>query len=1156
MQPPGPVRYTLGSIQNAFAGVRAAFKTPKLLLPTIVMTLIWTALSYLKLLLPESVLVYIASLFTFAQGGMYGGFLGAVGGLVGKALFSYVLSVTLMPLLTGQKRTPKPRAPRSSRPGMFPYALFGLGCALVAYHFMTGNASLENAMIGITAFTACRKQHKSDSGFVVGLLLSFTKGRFTRADARPALSGLMAGFLAGVGLSLLQIGKLSAPVGLALAIIALLIGLFTRSKRLRAGVAAAVLLLAVSLPFARVARAYSPYDDIGKTSISGSVMHRDTRLDFEISGGIITEVKSTEDMGYNGVRTYVAQISPGETITISCTGEERPDSIRNVARAYIRCAGYWEDEADAYPGQSMPDASVSYTVQESDIGYTPFIQAAVFFSSDIESGPATYTPTVIVEYHVVGEPAQREEDVHVSGQWELRERTLRLYDYYGDRTFKLGRDYPGPMDYLAVTEDNAIRYETGDISLSVSFSTPPSVLLPEEPLIVENPQYDFQGYLCAVFYGKSLPPENVGKDASYLDHGQTMLEKYRPDGSLNSGSDGESGQYHAASIPPGGSEGEILVVTCMAGTQSEDIWINYIYDWVPTVYTPAPEEDEEHLDGFEDDFEDDWEEDWGDYDSGATDEELEEWLDRISSGNPFGDDGDEHTAPVETGIIDIIAILAALLGLGGAGGSLGGLGGGPGGGDLGPHIRKDGDGDLIATDPVTGEERLYKQNPDGTYTNPLTGATVTEGDLQSQLGSRAEHKGQIQQDLDAAQQAIEQQRADNQNLSAQYAGYNDAGLQIVIDKLNNDGSDYALTLAKKLQEAKDEGKATGNFDDTVMGQLQKNYSNYSQGHSIAGGEFPPGKSNWELAGETLGLVGAELTRPTSVLGMAGRGVLAAGTGGASEWAFNTAGAAMTMKDVIDAGGSTSDAVIAAGKEWGASIAAGEALRGVGKALKKQPKLSGKQLAAANKATSLANKAGMKAANAKTVAAKAAEKANAQAAKAGTLVNNTKAAQTTLSKNTAALNKGKAQLTSAKNKLNGVEKQRQQLMAKSKASPSPETQKQLTQLNAQKNKLQLEVEKQTRDVNFLSKETQAAKNQLSSLKKETNLALSDAEAAKKTADALNKTAQNTDAAYRSAKQQENAMRNPPPPPSPGEKMLTDGTVAAGSLPIQDEIKKRI
>ena len=85
--------------------------------------------------------------------------------------------------------------------------------------------------------------------------------------------------------------------------------------------------------------------------------------------------------------------------------------------------------------------------------------------------------------------------------------------------------------------------------------------------------------------------------------------------------------------------------------------------------------------------------------------------------------------------------------------------------DLGPHISRDSDGDLNVIDPATGEKRLYINNGDGTYTNPMTDATYTVPELKSLLESRAENADLIRQDAAVAEEAVTAQRKANQGLS-------------------------------------------------------------------------------------------------------------------------------------------------------------------------------------------------------------------------------------------------------------------------------------------------------------------------------------------------------------------------------------------------------
>ncbi|MCR5403170.1 MAG: hypothetical protein K6E91_05030 [Butyrivibrio sp.] len=85
--------------------------------------------------------------------------------------------------------------------------------------------------------------------------------------------------------------------------------------------------------------------------------------------------------------------------------------------------------------------------------------------------------------------------------------------------------------------------------------------------------------------------------------------------------------------------------------------------------------------------------------------------------------------------------------------------------DLGEYITRDADGDLYFRDPVTDDQILYKANGDGTYTNPLTGATYTTAELKRMGESRAENEELLRQDHETARRAVQEQREDNRYLS-------------------------------------------------------------------------------------------------------------------------------------------------------------------------------------------------------------------------------------------------------------------------------------------------------------------------------------------------------------------------------------------------------
>lgn len=157
-----------------------------------------------------------------------------------------------------------------------------------------------------------------------------------------------------------------------------------------------------------------------------------------------------------------------------------------------------------------------------------------------------------------------------------------------------------------------------------------------------------------------------------------------------------------------------------------------------------------------------------------------------AAGVIIGIEDGEHASPLETLGIDLAALLAALLlsnlgGTAGAEGAAAVTGAGstpeapaseppkpserPEKEDLGPYIRKDEDGDLHVKDPATGEERLYVDQGDGTFRNPLTGAEYTKEELKSSLESRSEHADQIAEDEAKKNAAINAHREQNKELS-------------------------------------------------------------------------------------------------------------------------------------------------------------------------------------------------------------------------------------------------------------------------------------------------------------------------------------------------------------------------------------------------------
>ncbi|HQK35148.1 MAG TPA: hypothetical protein PK074_10505 [Spirochaetales bacterium] len=135
-----------------------------------------------------------------------------------------------------------------------------------------------------------------------------------------------------------------------------------------------------------------------------------------------------------------------------------------------------------------------------------------------------------------------------------------------------------------------------------------------------------------------------------------------------------------------------------------------------------------------------------------------------SSDNPAG--------PVATITISTLAILLSIL-FGNTGGFIPtvpvGTGGAPApapaGSGLSRWLRFDGDGDIEATDPVNGQRRTFVKNGDGTYTDPVSGATYTPEELSEQMEHRADNAGTIRQDEAQFRQNVSEDSQRNQERS-------------------------------------------------------------------------------------------------------------------------------------------------------------------------------------------------------------------------------------------------------------------------------------------------------------------------------------------------------------------------------------------------------
>ena len=200
---PGPGKVIGAGLKSLFTSIGSSFKNPKRLIPVFVLAAVWLVLNILQACGINPVPTRILSFLTFANGGMSGGFFGAIGGIIGKGIFAGAL-VSLIGLFTrkgGEKRSFKDTVKGAfgvSLGTLWPY-ICGIGAAMLLYLFISGGATRISFMGGIAAsFLAARAA--LNTGFMRRLLGSFTKNKST---SHPNVSGLIRGLSVGFAASAL-----------------------------------------------------------------------------------------------------------------------------------------------------------------------------------------------------------------------------------------------------------------------------------------------------------------------------------------------------------------------------------------------------------------------------------------------------------------------------------------------------------------------------------------------------------------------------------------------------------------------------------------------------------------------------------------------------------------------------------------------------------------------------------------------------------------------------------------------------------------------------------------------------------------------------------------------------------------------------------------
>ena len=205
------------------------FKNPKKLIPTFVLAGIWILFSLLSAFGVKNPIIGFLSFITFAGGGMYGGLIGAIGGIFGKALFAAF--VTEVVYAVAEKKNPFSNSGKGFK-ALFDRSVFsglnaisslllfaGIGILICLFFNVTSDPA--NCAISLVCIIGTVTAIGSSNGLLFTVLFKllgiFTKGKApSLTDVDRALTGLTAGFTLGLPVTFARLPWLTAVIGAVL----------------------------------------------------------------------------------------------------------------------------------------------------------------------------------------------------------------------------------------------------------------------------------------------------------------------------------------------------------------------------------------------------------------------------------------------------------------------------------------------------------------------------------------------------------------------------------------------------------------------------------------------------------------------------------------------------------------------------------------------------------------------------------------------------------------------------------------------------------------------------------------------------------------------------------------------------------------------------
>lgn len=772
-----------------------AFKHPKQLLPTIILTVVWIILGLLQIKLKENLPMKLLNFITYAQGGLYGGVVSAIGGILGKVVVAGFVNALIAPLFMGKKpfnglgngfKELGKSLSLQSRKALASF-LKGLGAALILYGLSNTTGSFENSMAGIMAAVSLALAMGKKNGFLWNFACSYaqsvTKGKTPDyTSILRALTGMTLGFALGVGMHAAGIG-LVGIVG----VVALLLGWILGWGSKKEAVTAMVLIALTLMPAPETQAAKK------KKNFKGAWVLVELK-DQE------TEEEKTYALS-DGV-SYTVPVQYGRSVV---RGRFEMSSKENRSFLDLHCNNVGYEEAFYYPGQSYSSGasieaddnntvSMSATLENYVIGAenSAFKQPkkgadgnyTFVFPTEQEIGTRNWS--YVIKWTLDGTEAfyQREyvfewTEIEI-GNWVLKDQKINKpetiewqddkdwlhvksynisydagqYSFDEETQSKSGYQMPGQQPVYSWSTGNKKFWGTIP-TMEGPYKAGEEYLFPNDDL-VNSSGSESTGNMWDVYMNQKIFCLRMNGEALFNDR-------------LTWRDMGKNG-YKVRFPTHERVGGDVLEVQCVLALAGGEINHTYIFTWDGA---ELDEDEKAALAGGGGDIEEDEES------GGSSVEEIIDWIQDLL-------DNGEHTEEEETVLIDLIAGLLAGGAAAGAGATGGGMGGGPFGGDspdggkseeekewerkkeeydrwerglLNRYTKKNPDGTVTVIDPATGETSTLYPTDNGGLVNE-NGSPITDNDLANWLDDHERNSDYHRQNAATAERNLEKMRKD------------------------------------------------------------------------------------------------------------------------------------------------------------------------------------------------------------------------------------------------------------------------------------------------------------------------------------------------------------------------------------------------------------